>query len=115
MLSIGPARTGQRDTGMNRQQRRAQARRLQISKEVELKHKAELIDRQNRVYDATLLLNMACMGLTLADMGYGDTIIEKAITGYNKRVSSVDGETVTLDTLLKELEDRRGITFRWMD
>lgn len=95
---------------MNRQERRRRAKEQAF----EAKYEKEIVTRQNKVDDVLVELYAACIGLAIYDCyGYKPTMTGKIITAFCKRITSIDGEGVTLSALKKELEERTGIILEW--
>lgn len=94
---------------MNRQERR----RLAKIQETKAEYFKELQEQQSKVREDISMIHMIAYALALHDLGYGDTIIEKAILKANDILSSLDGETVTFWTLADELKRKTGIEIMW--
>lgn len=101
---------------MNRQQRRLAARRAEQERAFEEKYAKQIERNQRRIDDHFIKLYVICIGLALYDLyGYMPKRIIKVIKAFNKRICSIDGETVTFDTLAKELCDKTGLQFFMAD
>lgn len=94
---------------MNRQQRREAARRIAYEK----KYHDEIIDRQNRVDDRIIELNVVCIGLAILDeYGFMPERINRIVTAYCKRMMQLD-DGRTYEELRDELKDKTGVVFKW--
>ena len=97
---------------MNRQQRRLQARRIAQERDFEQRNWDAIRDRQNRVDDRQLEINMVCLGLALNKLyGWQAHGIERVIREYNTQICRLAGDEDFFD-LVKELETKTGCVIR---
>ena len=105
MHPVGPAVQKGVGGGMNRQQRRALAKR----REVENKYYDELVERQNMINDYQLEMNLICFALAMRESyGFGQQRIAKGMRAFNSQLMRfLDGTTV--EDLRDELREKTGI------
>ena len=90
---------------MNRQQRRMLARQ----KEVEQKYLNEIYDRQNRVDDTHIKIDLVCIGLALNKLyGWKGNGINNVIQEYIAQVTRLLGDE-TLEDLAAELNRKADV------
>ena len=98
---------------MNRQQRRAQAKRYAAECSI-----AEKIYRdQVRVSDYVITAYMVCIGLAVHEL-WGSSkndIIMPLIQEFNRQISRVDGSRANYEMLAKEFEQKTGHELIWAD
>ena len=93
---------------MNRQQRRAIAKRLEADKRAE----ERLIEKQNRIDDKLIELWMVCLALAITDVyGYMPTRVEKIMNAFKARLAQLNDRP--LESLCRELCEKTGIEFVW--
>ena len=97
---------------MNRQQRRLTARRIAQERDFEQRNWNAIVERQNKVDDRQLEINMVCLGLALNKLyGWQAHGIEKVIREYNDQICRLAGDE-TFEDLVAELEQKTGCTIR---
>ena len=98
---------------MNRQQRRAQARRYEAECSI-----AEKIYRdQVRVSDYVITAYMVCIGLAVHEL-WGSSkndIIMPLIQEFNRQITRVDGSKDNYEMLAREFEQKTGHKLVWVD
>lgn len=97
---------------MNRQQRRLTARRIAQERDFEQRNWNAIVERQNKVDDRQLEINMICLGLALNKLyGWQAHGIENVIREYNAQICRLAGDE-TFEDLVAELEQKTGCTIR---
>lgn len=98
---------------MNRQQRRAQARRY----EAEFRIAEKIYQDQVRVSDYVITSYMVCIGLAVHEL-WGSSkndIIMPLIEEFNRQISRVDGSKDNYEMLAREFERKTGHELVWAD
>ena len=101
---------------MNRQQRRALARQQEKQAEFDRRYGAAVRERQTRADDRQLMLWLVCMALGVYDV-YGNmpTRIRKLTEAFQRRIYEFGESDQTYHDLVRELKEKTGIEFRWID
>lgn len=101
---------------MNRQQRRQHAKELQRQQEFNRVYGNAVRERQTRADDRQLMLWLVCTALAVYDV-YGNmpTRIKKITEAFQRRMLDFGESDLTYSDLVRELEEKTGIEFRFVD
>lgn len=101
---------------MNRQQRRKRARELQRQQEFNRQYGAMINERQKKIDDHQMLINLACMALAIYDL-YGNMPkrVQRIAETFQRRMYEFCENDQTYEDLIKEVKDKTGIGFQWID
>lgn len=101
---------------MNRQERRRREKELQRQQEFNRQYGAAVRERQTRADDRQLMLWLVCMALGVYDV-YGNmpTRIRKLTEAFQRRIYEFGESDLTYHDLVRELKEKTGIEFQWID